>query len=82
MKSNVSAAGKSFGSQASKPWWMSKEKQGMPSSSQTSRQVPLPAHGSQTSPRAGSSCSKILNQVSATISGPYARSPYSPARWK
>jgi hypothetical protein len=50
MKSNVRAAVKSVGSQASKPWWMSQEMQGIPSSSHTSRQVPLPAIGSNSSP--------------------------------
>ena len=44
MKSNVSAAGKPCGSQASNPWWMSHAMHGMPSSSHTSRQVPVPRH--------------------------------------
>ena len=72
MKSNVSAAREiRCGSQASKPWWMSHEKHGMPSSSQTSRQVPLPAHGVETQSLGLEIVEQVLDQVAAAVAGPF-----------
>ena len=71
MKSKVSTAEKSFGSQASNPWWMSKDMQAMPSSSQTSRQVPMPAIGSQIKRRPEIQ-QQILDEVAAAVAGPAA----------
>jgi hypothetical protein len=80
MKSNIGDAGKSLGSQASKPSWMSNARHGMPSSRHTSAHVPLPAIGSNAKP-GWKYKSKSLIRLPPQLPG-HLRSPYSPARWK